>query len=176
MQISFASVGSGANRATVSRTLRWLRFICSVLLMGLLAACASVKLVPDYDAEAAKGITDTAAEVFAFYDKLIGAKAKGGTAELPYAGFAEEWGKIDTRVRVLLVREESRPLNSESQRIARTILEFWGKYRAKHQENDDYGAKLAAIHRDRFQRLFTAALAADKAKALATEGSDAKKE
>jgi hypothetical protein len=162
--------------ATVPSTLRWLRLGFSVLLTGLLVSCAGVKLVPDYDAEAAKGITDTSAEVFAFYDKLIDAKSKVGTAKLPYARFAEDWGRIETRVRVLVVREESRPLNSESQRISRTILEFWQKYRAKHQETDDYGAKLAGIHRDRFQRLFTAALVAEKAKQLATEDSDAQKE
>ena len=67
-------------------------------------------------------------------------------------------------------------MNSESQWIAQTILEFWQKYRAKHQETGDYSAKLAGFHRDRFQRLFTAALVAEKAKALATEDSDAKKE
>jgi hypothetical protein len=148
----------------------------SVLLFGFLASCTGVKLVPDYDAEAAKGITDTSAEVFAFYDRVIEAKVKAGTAKLPYAAFAEDWGRIETHVRVLIVREESRPLNSESQQIARTILEFWQKYRARHQETGDYDARLAGIHRDRFQRLFTAALVAEKAKALASDDSDAKKE
>lgn len=131
-----------------------------------------MKLVPDYDAEAVTEITDTSAEVFAFYDNLIGAKEKADAAKLPYAGFAEDWGKIETRVRVLMVREESRPLNSESQRIAGIILEFWQRYRAKHQKTDDYGAELARSHRDRFQRLFTAALVAEKAKRLATEDTD----
>lgn len=153
---------------------RWLLAV-ALLLSGLLASCSSVKLVADYDAEAGKAITDTSAEVFAFYDRMIEAKAKAA-ARLPYAGFAEDWGKIETHIRVLVVREESRPLNSESQRIARTILEFWQKYRARHQQADDYDAKLAAIHRDRFQRLFTAALVAEKAKALGTEDSDAKKD
>lgn len=161
---------------TLPATLGWLRLTLCLLVFGLLASCAGIKLVADYDAEAAKGITDTSAEVFAFYDKAIEAKAKMGTAKLQYAGFAEDWGKIETHIRVLMVREESRPLNSESQRIARTILEFWQKYRAKHQETDDYNAKLAGIHRDRFQRLFTAALVAEKAKGLAAEDSDAKKE
>ena len=35
------------------------------LLLSLLCACTGLKLVADYDAEAAKGITDTSAEVFA---------------------------------------------------------------------------------------------------------------
>ena len=162
--------------ATVPPTFRWLSLVFSVLLFGFLASCSGVKLVPDYDAEAAKAITDTSREVFAFYDKMIEAKAKAGSPKLPYAPFADDWGKIETQVRVLMVREESRPLNSESQRIARTVLDFWQKYRAGHQKTDDYNTFLLGMHRDRFQRLFTAALVAEKAKALAVDDSDPKKE
>jgi hypothetical protein len=148
------------------------RLLAAGLLLSLLCACTGLKLVADYDAEAAKGITDTSAEVFAFYDKLIDARAEPGAAKLPYAGFATEWGRIETRIRVMEVREAARPLNAESQRIARTILEFWQKYRAAHQKSGDYPAVLAAVHRDRFQRLFTAALVAERAKALATADAD----
>lgn len=146
---------------------RWLRVVLSMLLFIMLASCASVKFVPDYDAESAKAITETSADALAFYDKLIEAKLKQGNDELPYAGTADDWGKIETKIRVLTVREESRPLNGESQQIAHIILEFWEKYRAKHRDTNDYAAKLARVHRDRFQRLFTAALLAEKAKALA---------
>lgn len=161
---------------TLPPSLRWLRLLSLLLLIGLLTSCTSVRLVPDYDADAVKGITDTSAEVFTFYDKVIEAKAKAGTAKLRYAGFADDWGRIETHIRVLVVREEARALNSESQRISRTILDFWQKHRAKHKETDDYGLKLAEIHRDRFQRLFTAALVAEKAKALAADDTDTKKD
>ncbi|MBC5782274.1 hypothetical protein H8N03_04910 [Ramlibacter sp. USB13] len=162
--------------AVLPQSWRWFRLACALLLFAGLASCAGVKLVADYDAESAKGITDTSAEVFAFYDKVIEAKAKAAPGKLPYAGFADDWGRIETRIRVLVVREESRSLNSESQRIARTILGFWQKYRARHQGTDDYNARLAGIHRDRFQRLFTAALVAEKAKALATDDSNPEEE
>lgn len=155
---------------------RWLAPALAVLLAVVLAACSGVKLVADYDAEAAKGITDTSAQVFAFYDKLIEAKAKAGRNKLAYAGFNEDWGRIETQLRVMMVREEARPLNSESQRIARTILGFWQKYRESHRKADDYVAALLPIHRDRFQRLFTAALVAEKAKALADPDSNPKLE
>ncbi|MDG0854902.1 hypothetical protein [Roseateles puraquae] len=148
------------------------RLLAAGLLLSLLCACTGLKLVADHDAEAAKGITETSAEVFAFYDKLIDARAEPGSAKLAYAGYAADWGRIETRIRVMEVREAARPLNAESQRIARTILEFWQKYRAAHQKNGDYPAALAAIHRDRFQRLFTAALVAERAKGLATADAD----
>jgi hypothetical protein len=154
----------------------WLKGALSIFLLSMLASCYSVKLVPDYDAESVKAITETSAEVFAFYDKVIEAKLKQGKAKLPYAGTEDDWGKIETRIRVLSVREEARPLNDESIRITRIILELWGKRRAKHRETDDYSAKLAIVHRDRFQRLFVAALQAENAKALATEETSGKNE
>ena len=151
---------------------RWLTVALLTALSFLSASCSGIKLVADYDAEAAKAITDTSAEVFAFYDRMIEAKAKAPGQKLRYGAFNEDWGKIETRIRVLMVREESRPLNSESQRIARTVLDFWQKYRKSHQSTDDYASALLPIHRDRFQRLFTAALVAEKAKRLADPDSD----
>lgn len=168
--------GAAPAAARTPSSLHWLRHLLLLALCLGLAACASVKYVADYDAEAAKAITDTSAQAFAFYDRLIEAKAKAGKAKLPYAPYAEGWARIETQLRVLQVREDARPLNAESQRIAGTLLEFWRKYRARHQASDDYDAALAPIHRDRFQRLFTAALVAEKAKALAAGDTDPTKE
>ncbi|MEQ1804582.1 MAG: hypothetical protein ABL900_04320 [Burkholderiaceae bacterium] len=137
------------------------------VLGALLAACSGVKFVADYDAEAARGIADTSAAVFAFYDRMISARAAPPRpAALSYRDFADDWGRTETQIRVMLVREASRPLNADSEAIAKTILDFWVKYRAAHLNGDDYNARLLGIHRDRFQRLFAAALRAEKAKQL----------
>lgn len=151
-------------RCTALRAMRWL----AIALLGtLLAACSGIKLVADYDAEAAKGIADTSSAVFAFYDRMISARATPPRpATLAYREYADHWGRIETQIRVMLVREASRPLNSDSEAIAKTILGFWVKYREAHLSGDDYNARLLGIHRDRFQRLFAAALRAEKAKQL----------
>ena len=164
------SIGTAQARHLVA----WNRVLFGALalwVLGLVSACSGVKLVADYDAEAAKAITETSSEVFAFYDSLIEARASG---PVRYSAFSERWGKIETRLRVLKVREDARPINNESQRIAQTILEFWDKYRKKHQSTNDYAAVLLPIHRDRFQRLFTAALVAERAKRLADPDADPK--
>ncbi len=151
-------------RRTVLGAWRWL---VMGVLGALLAACSGVKFVADYDAEAARGIADTSAAVFAFYDRMISARATPPRpATLAYRDYADDWGKVETQLRVMLVREASRPLNADSEAIAKTILDFWVKYRAAHLNGDDYSARLLAIHRDRFQRLFAAALRAEKAKQL----------
>ena len=144
-----------------------LHWIGLALLTALLTACAGIKLVADYDAEAAKAIADTSSAVFTFYDRMISARAAPPRpATLAYRDFADDWGRIETQIRVMLVREESRPLNADSEAITKTILGFWASYRNKHLTTDDYNARLLVIHRDRFQRLFAAALRAEKAKQL----------
>lgn len=157
-------------RAAAPRGALWsLLFV----LAWLLAGCNNVRLVADYDAEAAKGITDTSAAVFSFYDRLISARAAAPKpAKLAYAPFADDWGKVETQIRVMLVREESRPLNSDSEKVVRTILDFWKKYRQEHLDKNDYNAAQLGFHRDRFQRLFAAALKAEKAKLLANPDTD----
>lgn len=152
---------------------RFHRWLLPLLLGGLLAACGGLRLVADYDAEAAKGITDTSGLVFAHYDKLIEARAAG---PVPYAGSAESWGRIETALRVIVVREQARPLNEDSEAIAQAILGFWQKYRTAHQSANDYAPALLRLHRDRFQRLFAAALRAEKAKQLALPDKDPAKE
>lgn len=151
-------------RRTVLGAWRWL---VVVVLGALVTACSGIKFVADYDAEAARGIADTSAAVFAFYDRMISARATPPRpATLTYRDYADDWGKVETQLRVMLVREASRPLNADSEAIAKTILDFWVRYRAAHLNGDDYSARLLAIHRDRFQRLFAAALRAEKAKQL----------
>jgi hypothetical protein len=152
------------------RSRSWQRLLAWLLAGWLLAGCAAVRLVPDYDAEAAKGITDTAAEVFAVYDRMI--ELRAANPRLPYAEMRDDWGRVETRIRVMALREQARPLNSDSTAVATTILGFWQKYRDAHARRDDYGLRLMVIHRDRFQRLFTAALKAEQAKKLAAPDTD----
>ena len=151
-------------RSAAGGAMRWLAM---ALLGALLASCSGLKLVADYDAEAARGIADSSAAVFAFYDRMISARATPPRpATLTYRDYADDWGRVETRLRVMLVREASRSQNADSEAIAKTILDFWVKYRAAHLSSDDYKARLLGIHRDRFQRLFAAALRAEKAKQL----------
>lgn len=151
---------------SVSSQRAW-RVVCIVLLSAWLSACSGIRLVADYDAEAAKRITDTSAHVFAFYDRLISERARlPKSNKLPYAPFDSDWGKIETEIRVMVVSEQARPLNSDSEAISEGILGFWTKYRESHRASGDYNADRLPIHRDRFQRLFIAALAAEKAKQL----------
>jgi len=158
------NLAGAMRRSAAFEVARW-RWI--VVFCVLLGACSGIKFVADYDAEAARGTTETSSAVFAFYDRMISARATPPRpTSLAYNGYADEWGKIETQIRVMLVREESRPLNSDSEAIAKTILGFWVKYRDKHLSSDDYNARLLPIHRDRFQRLFAAALRAEKAKQL----------
>ncbi len=152
---------------------RTARAMLIALLGAWLVACSGIRLIADYDAEAARGIAETASAVFTFYDRLISARTTQPRPNLlVYRDYADDWGRVETQIRVMLVREASRPLNTDSEAIAKTILDFWVKYRGAHLSSDDYNARLLGIHRDRFQRLFAAALRAERAKQLASADSN----
>ena len=159
-----------------------LRLFALALMLGVatsMSGCSSVKLVADYDAAAAKRITDTSGEALGFYDTMINDTAGKKSAVLPYEKYRDGWSKLETQLRVIVVQEEARPLNESSIRIAHSILDFAERYRAMHQKEGNYvrnkgDAPLAVLkaHRDKMQRLFIAALAAEKAKLLAKGDTD----
>jgi hypothetical protein len=151
-----------------SRHLRstcWTMVAAAILL--LTAGCA-ITLISDYDKKSVDDITEIAADVFTFYDHLL----ETPEAKRRYKPNSQTYGDIDTKIRVYLMRQEGRPLNSESVDIAKTILSEWETTRERHRRSDVYTSFLVVTHRDRYQRLFTAALNAEKAKALATASSE----
>jgi len=170
--------------------IRALTVLLVTALWIALAACAPVRFVPDYDAESSKTIVDISADTLAFYDQMITAGADQMArmprpadchrVVIPYDPYKEGWSRIETKLRVMVVREESRPLNSESARIARKILSDWEKKREMHLTSNNYrlnadDCATAVLKDDRrtFQRYFVGALSAEEGKKLADASTEA---
>jgi hypothetical protein len=144
------------------------RAAAAALLCLLVLACAPVQLVADHSSESEKAITDVSASVFVLYDRMIDQKLKTvPEAPLPYAPYAEDWGRIESQLRLIVMREGARPLNSESTRISESILRMWQKFRKAHRDTNDYKLKKLEIDQGHLARNLAAALAAEKAKTLA---------
>ena len=133
----------------------------------LLAACTPFKFVADYSSDAEKRITDASAASIALYDRMNEKKAAAPTAPLPYTDFSEEWGKIETQLRVMVLREQARPLNKDSLRIAESILRLWQKFREAHRASQDYPLAKLRIDLNHLVRNYAAALMAEEGKKLA---------
>jgi hypothetical protein len=140
------------------------RKILLPLIVALIAlnSCA-VKWVADYRKDIEDAVVDVAKKIDMYYADLTSITGEDGTVnyttDLPKAQFEKRFREIDTELYGIYLRNQSRPLNSESTQISKSILdELWRKY------NGDIGTKkpLLEIHRKRFTRNFEALLRAEK--------------
>jgi hypothetical protein len=153
--------GCAMHDMQVSRPFRARRLLlmASVTIMAAaVPACAPVKFVADYNQASLDEAFRLAKQVDLFYLRMIENDAR------PYAPFSEQYLTIEAELGGFVRRERARPLNSESTRIAQTILDFWRAYKAKHKRDDRYPD--ARFDRRRFERLFDAAVSAEAAKRL----------
>lgn len=151
-----------------ARTRRtWLATAAALTFVLGLGAC-TVKLVADYDEATFNEVLQVGKEVDRFYGMLLEAPE----GQRPYAKYAKQYVDIETDVRSLVTRNQARPLNKESTQISETILKFWVKYKGKHKKKNAYPTAVAKFDQQRFQRLFSAAAAAEEAKKLKPGDTD----
>lgn len=125
----------------------------------LLAAACKVTLLDDYDRSAEEALLRTYGEVEALFDAI----AESADTARAYPRFAQRYGDIQRQIRVQVVREGARPLNSESFGIVARIDTVFSGYRERHRS---LGVPNVILQRWRtnMQRMFTAALKAERAK------------
>lgn len=156
--------------------MRWrvshgLRFGVLLAVALALAGC-QIRLVADYDQPTYEEILKLSKKVDQFYGNLL----ERAEEQRAYAQYSAQYVDIESDLRALVTRNQSRPLNKESTKISETILELWQKYKAAHQKTNGYKTALADLDRKRFHRLFTAAASAEIAKDTPPEVKDATKD
>lgn len=120
-------------------------------------ACAPIRLVADYDATSLEETLRLGKRVDLFYGKLLAVDAAART----YDKFAEQYLDIEVDLGSHARRQMARPRNTESQKIAGDIRDFWVEYAADHRKNNSYPDGKATFDRRRFTRLFDAAASAE---------------
>lgn len=153
---------------------------CAILLFFTIAisGCSRVSLVTDYDANTYEEIIRIGKEVDRFYGILL----EQDESERVYKNYSAAYVEIEIDIRSLYIRNKSRPLNSESTQISKSMLDLWVKYKKRHKDNaghedkDTYKTGNAVLDRNRFIRLFIAAASAEDVKNLKTGDTDPTKE
>jgi hypothetical protein len=138
--------------------MRWRPFAALVAGVLLLASC-KVRLLDDYSAESEQALLRTYGEVEALLDAI----AEAPDTARGYQRYAGRYGDIQRMIRVQVVSEASRPLNAESHGIVSEIDTVFSGYRERHRTRgvDD---TLLQRWRSSMQRMFTAALRAERVK------------
>lgn len=139
-------------------SLRIRPFVVLAVVLLLAVAC-KVRLLDDYDAASEESLLRTYGEIESLFDAIAEAP---DTARV-YPRYATRYGDIQRMIRVQVVREAARPLNSESHGIVAEIDTVFTGYRERHKARgvDD---TLLARWRTNMQRMFTAALRAERVK------------
>ena len=134
------------------------RTVATLAALLLIAGC-KVRLLDDYSAESEQALLRTYGEVEALFDAI----AEAPDSVRAYPRYSAKYGDIQRMIRVQVVREASRPLNSESHGIVAEIDTVFTGYRERHRTRgvDD---TLLQRWRSNMQRMFTAALKAERVK------------
>jgi hypothetical protein len=147
------------NRVYVSKR----KILLPLLVVLVIFNSCAVKWVADYRKDIEDAVVEVAKKIDKYYADLTSTTGEDGTVhyttDLTKEQFEKRFREIDTELYGIYLRNQSRPLNSESAQISKNILdELWRKY------NGDIGTNkpLLEIHRKRFTRNFEALLRAEK--------------
>ena len=162
------SVKANPHRSSMFSSFPFGRFARGYLLLTFVMAgivsftSFRVQLIPNRDEAVITQTLQIAKSIDSFYLNLMNTDS----SDLAYANFSDSYQAIELELRSLWLQSEAKPLNSESARISKTVLDLWVKYKEQHRKNNTYNLHLAPIHRDRFHELFVAFLNAEKAKTI----------
>ncbi|VAW94898.1 hypothetical protein MNBD_GAMMA22-1673 [hydrothermal vent metagenome] len=130
------------------------------LLLISFVGCTGVKLIADKDSKMYDETINAGKQVDSFYTKLLEKKS----SKREYQKYSDQYLKIETELREIYTKNNSKSLNDESTKISKSILGLWLKYKAKHQLENQYSSGNAKLDKDRFVRLFASALNAESSK------------
>ena len=109
-------------------------------------------------------------------DKFYGLILEKDESDRSYSDYSVKYVELESELRSLYVRNLSRPLNEESTKISKSILELWVKYKKNHKSKNKYKSGNLKLDRNRFVRLFSSAASAEVAKNLDQDDANASKE
>lgn len=130
-----------------------------LILSGIYTGCTT-QLIAPYNAAAVNDIVNTYREVDSFYQKLLDTPED----KRQFKNFSADYDKIESDLRILVLKNSARTLNTESTQIAKNILGLWQKYKNAHKTNNSYDTDIIGIDRNRFFENFEAMAVAENAK------------
>jgi hypothetical protein len=137
--------------------------LCILLLLIMVASLnCHVQLVAKYDQTAVDDIIHAYREIDSFYIDLL----NNPKEQRKYSNYSKIINTIESYISVIVLKNSARPLNTESTKIAKSILESWRKHKEEFQ-NKPYSDDAINFDRDTFFDNFVSLLNAEQAKAVA---------
>jgi hypothetical protein len=136
-----------------------------LILLLIIAANLNchVQLVAKYDQTAVDDILHTFSAIDNFYINLLNAPEK----QRIFKDYSNSINTIESEISVMVLKNSARPLNTESTKIAKSILESWRNHRSEFQKKNSYPDELITFDRETFFDNFVALLNAEQSKSIA---------
>jgi hypothetical protein len=136
-------------------------------LLALVAAC-SVMLVSSFDQSSVDRTNEISKSILGFYQELLSTPASGRAAM--GGELRAKQGDIETAIRVHLLREQARTMNTEGAKIAEDLLASWQTFSASHLSSGETVLTDATLNVERqvLERELRSAFVAEESKKLAT--------
>ena len=138
-----------------------------LLILLLIIAVANlnchVQLVAKYDQSAVDDILQTYREIDNLYITLLNTPEK----QRIFKDYSNSINTIESEISVMVLKNSARPLNTESTKIAKSILASWRNHRTEFQKKNSYPDELITFDRETFFDNFVALLNAEQSKSIA---------
>lgn len=129
------------------------RFVHLFFLLVFIANTGcTVRYVAEYDAAIKEEVVQVSKKVDLFWGELLDTPIN----ERKYIKFKDKYNELEADIRVLVMKNEIRPLNKESTKQAKIALALWVEDKELHRKNDSFSDFEAQQHRKQFTRVFTA--------------------
>ena len=149
-----------------------MKYLCANLkglILWTVAAMFSVAVigctyqyVADYDASVVEDVNLISKKIDIFFGKLL----ETPVDERGYQRFKDTYIEVEADLRLLLRRNEIRPLNDETTKQINITLNLWLDDKAKHAKDNTVSNFIAKRHREQFCRLFVAMAKGEMAKEM----------
>jgi hypothetical protein len=140
--------------------------VVAAVALAMLGGC--VTLVSSYDQESVDRTAQISKSVLTLYQQLLSTPPEDRRAAVN-GPLAQSIGDIETQMRLHLLREQARDMNSEGATVAENLLKSWLEFSASHRSEDETALSDATLNIERgiLERHLRAAFVAEESKKLA---------
>jgi|ERR1035437_1786047 hypothetical protein len=131
-----------------------------LLIISLANLNCHVQLVAKYDQTAVDDIIHAYREIDNFYVTLLNIPEK----QRIFNDYSNAINTIESDISVMVLKNSARPLNTESTKIAKNILNSWRKHKNLFQKYNSYSDIDISLDRETFFDNFEILLKAEQAK------------
>lgn len=131
-----------------------------LLIISLANLNCHVQLVAKYDQTAVDDIIHAYREIDNFYVTILNIPEK----QRVFKDYSNAINTIESDISVMVLKNSARPLNTESTKIAKNILDSWRKHKNLFQKYNSYSDIDISLDRETFFDNFEILLKAEQAK------------